>query len=89
LSSPSTKTDVDGVKNPKATQQCLPLRSSTFVPHTVAHTCNPSTWEAKAGGLRVQGQSEQHSKMLSQGKKKERKSQEKGVKKECGGIIIC
>jgi hypothetical protein len=32
----------------------------------VAHVCNPSTGEAEAGGLRVQGQSGLYSETLSQ-----------------------
>jgi hypothetical protein len=35
----------------------------------VGHTCNPSTWEAKAGGVQVQEQHELNSKTLSQKKK--------------------
>jgi hypothetical protein len=34
-------------------------------------TTNPSTWEAKAGGWRVQGQPGLHNKILSQKKLKE------------------
>jgi hypothetical protein len=30
----------------------------------VVHTCNPSTWEAEAGGLRVQSQPGLHSNTL-------------------------
>jgi hypothetical protein len=32
----------------------------------VVHTCNSSTWEVEAGGLRIWGQSQLHSKTLSQ-----------------------
>jgi hypothetical protein len=32
----------------------------------VVHSCNPSTWEAEAGGLRVQGQPWLHNETLSQ-----------------------
>jgi hypothetical protein len=31
----------------------------------VGHACNPSTWEAEAGGLKVGVQPELHSEMLS------------------------
>ena len=31
----------------------------------VAHTCNPSTWEAETGGSQVQGQPQQVSENLS------------------------
>jgi hypothetical protein len=40
----------------------------------VAHTCNPSTWELKAGDSQVKGQPWLHSKILSQ-KLKNRKQQ--------------
>jgi hypothetical protein len=32
----------------------------------VVHACNPSTWEAGTGGLRVQGQSGMHGETLAQ-----------------------
>ncbi|XP_071466314.1 U6 snRNA-associated Sm-like protein LSm1 isoform X3 [Marmota flaviventris] len=35
-------------------------------PGTVAHTCNPSSWEAEAGGLQVRNQPGHLSKTLSQ-----------------------
>jgi hypothetical protein len=38
----------------------------------VVHTCNPSTWEAEAGGLQIEDQSELHRKTLPQKKKKEK-----------------
>jgi hypothetical protein len=34
----------------------------------VVHTCKPSTWEAEAGGWKVPGQPEPHSKMQTQNK---------------------
>jgi hypothetical protein len=42
----------------------------------VVHSCNPSTWEAKAGGLRVPGQPGLQNDSLSLKKKK--KSGEEG-----------
>jgi hypothetical protein len=36
-----------------------------------AEACNPSTWEAVAKGLKVQGQAGPHSETLSQNKKEE------------------
>jgi hypothetical protein len=38
----------------------------------VAHDYNVSTWEAEAGGLRVQGQSGLHNDTLSQTRERER-----------------
>jgi hypothetical protein len=38
-------------------------------PGTVSHPCNPSTQEAEAQGLRVQGQPGLHSKTMSKEKK--------------------
>lgn len=38
---------------------------------TVAHACNPSTQEAKAGGLPIQSQPGLHSKILAKKKKKQ------------------
>jgi hypothetical protein len=34
-------------------------------PGVVVHTCNPSAWEVKAGGLRVPGQPRLHSETLN------------------------
>ena len=34
-------------------------------PGLVAHTCNPSTWEAETGGSQVQDQTQQFSETLS------------------------
>jgi hypothetical protein len=42
----------------------------------VVHTCNPSTWEAEAGGFRAPGQPALHSKTLSQ-KEKQKVNQNK------------
>ena len=46
-------------------------------PGVVAHTCNPSTWEAETGGSQAGGQPGQLSETLTQNKKTKR----------AGGII--
>jgi hypothetical protein len=50
----------------------------------VTHTCNPGTWEAKAGGLQVQGQSGLHRKILSQNKTKPKPATTKSLQKSLG-----
>jgi hypothetical protein len=49
----------------------------------VAHTCNPSIWEAEAGGMRVSGQPGLHSETLSVSKRdrgeKERREMRESV----------
>jgi hypothetical protein len=37
---------------------------------TVTHICNPNTWEAEAGGWRIQGQPGLHGETLSEGKER-------------------
>jgi hypothetical protein len=47
----------------------------------VVHTCNPSTWEAEAGGLTVQGQHGQHRKTLSQNVRERERERENKMPK--------
>jgi hypothetical protein len=48
----------------------------------VAHTCNPSTWEAEAGGWRVQSQTEIHRETLLTGKGGEKRQRGKEAGRE-------
>jgi hypothetical protein len=43
----------------------------------LTHTCNPSTWEVKAGRLQAQGHPGLHSKNLSQKQQKIQQQQKK------------
>lgn len=44
----------------------LGVQKFSIVYSIAMHTCNPGTWEAQIGGLRIQGQPVIHSKTMTQ-----------------------
>jgi hypothetical protein len=48
----------------------LTITLKKYKPGMLVQTCNPSTWEAEAGGSQVPRQLEQHSESLSRKRKK-------------------
>lgn len=47
------KSHIEGVRHAKWPNRNLSLKSKVFGPSLVAHTCDPSNWEAGAGGRLV------------------------------------